>query len=127
MSNLLNTAKSAIIAQDNEFPVGCVVVVDRTGTAVAVVAATKDGTPIIQGEDGISAPVAAHHLRHATNEELKIAGIEKIQLSQDAQIKKGDFWALTEKPGRLRLVGDAVGKFPTDFPKSVFFRFCPLV
>ena len=125
MSNLLNTAKSAIIAQDNEFPVGCVVVLGAM--LVAVVATTKDGNLVLQREDGANIETPVHAVRHATNDELKTAGIEKVQLSQDAQIKKGDFWALTEKPGRLRLVGDAVGKFPTDFPKSVFFRFCPLV
>lgn len=125
MSNLLNTAKSAIASQDNEFPVGVIVVM---GTALmAVVATTKDGNLILQREDGVSFEAPTHAVKHATNEELKTVGVEKVQLSENAQIKKGDFWALTEKPGRLRLVGDAVGKFPSDFPKSVFFRFCPLV
>jgi len=125
MSNLLNTAKSAIASQDNEFPVGAVVVLGAT--LVAVVATTKDGNLVLQREDGANIEAPVHAVHHATADELKTVGIERVELSQDAQIKNGDFWVLKDKPGRLRLVGDAVGKFPSDFPKSVFIRFCPLV
>ena len=122
--SLLNIASLAIASQDNEFPVGALVHFHMTDKVYAVVA-KKDNLSVLKSGDDPTLVAADHEITHATNEQLAPLGIERVELSPTAVIRSGDFWALTDKPGRLRLAGDSVGKFPADFPKSVFYRFCP--
>ena len=38
------------------------------------------------------------------------------------EIKKGDEWARTDRPGVWKPVSDSIGRYTSDFPNSIFRR-----